>query len=135
MNKQSIIPILVLVGLLLACFSATVNAMGFPSSVKDELTIPIRAGNPPVDPNSPRSPGIIPVSCSFNDVTGYLNFTFLFPMGDVTITLTEASAGVVSTDEYSTSTCSVVIHVPSQGTYEISILLESGMEYTGQFIL
>lgn len=133
MNKQSKIPILVLLGLLFACFSTKVNAEGLPSDVKDELTIPIRAGNPPIDPNSPRTSAIIPVSCSFNDATGYLFFSFLFPMGDVTITLTEAVAGVLSIDDYSTSSCFVTVPVPGPGTYEISILLESGTEYTGQF--
>ena len=54
-------------------------------------------------------------------------------MGDVTITLTEASNGVVSTDDYSTSTCSVVVPVPTQGSFEISIVLESGTEFVGQF--
>ena len=55
-------------------------------------------------------------------------------MGDVTITLTEVSAGVVSTDDYSTSTCFVSIPVPGPGTYGISVLLESGTEYIGQFV-
>ena len=42
-------------------------------------------------------------------------------------------AGVVSADEYSTASCLVSIPVPPSGTYEITLVLESGAEYIGQF--
>lgn len=133
MKKTIVTSILVLVGLVLACFSTragvreSFNAQGY-------VAIPLFQEEPPVDPNAPRTPALIPVSCSFDASNGKLNFLFLFPMGDVTITLTEASAGVVSTNDYSTSSCFVAVPVPGPGTFSISVLLDSGTEYTGQFV-
>lgn len=99
----------------------------------DPIPIKIEESQPdPDDPN--RAPAIIPVNCCFNYASGILYFSFLFPMNDVTITLTEAVAGVVSTDDYSTSSCFVAVPVPGPGMYDISILLESETEYTGQFV-
>lgn len=125
-------PLLVLVGLTLACFST--KAKTTVSCADDYPPVVLQESEQMVDPNSPRSPALIPVSCYFNSVAESLYFNFLFPMGDVTITLTEASVGVVSTDDYSTSSCFVAVPVPGYGTYDISILLESGTEYIGQFV-
>lgn len=133
MSIRKVIQTLILVGLMLACFSTKARTEANLTKASEEHVIPLLAGNSPVDPNNPRVPITIPMSCSLDDVSGNLYFSFLFPMGDVIITLTEASFGVVSTDEYSTSSCSVVVPVPCQGTYEVSIVLESGTEYVGQF--
>ena len=126
---------LVLVGLTLTCLSTragevTQTAIG----QQDGVVVWIAETGPSVDPNSPRTPSVIPCSCIFYDTTETLCFTFFFPVGDVTITLTEESAGVVSSNDYSTSSGFVNIPVPSPGNYEICILLESGTEYTGQFV-
>ena len=133
MKKTIVTSILVLVGLVLACFSTragvreSFNAQGY-------VAIPLCQEEPPVDPNAPRTPALIPVSCSFDIQSENLNFLFLFPMGDVTITLTETSAGVVSVDDYSSSLGFITIPVPGSGTYQISLILESGSIYTGQFV-
>lgn len=133
MKKTIVTSILVLVGLVLACFSTragvreSFNAQGY-------VAIPLFQEEPPVDPNAPRTPALIPVSCSFDIQSENLNFLFLFPMGDVTITLTETSAGVVSADDYSSSSGFITIPVPGSGTYQISLILESGSIYTGQFV-
>ena len=133
MSIRKVIQTLILVGLMLACFSTKAKTVGGIASTSEVYAVPLMAGNPAVDPNSPRTPAVLPLSCSFDNLTGNLHFDFLFPMGDVTITLTEASTGVVSTDEYSTSSCSVFVPVPTQGSFEISIVLESGTEFVGQF--
>lgn len=132
MKRVYLFPVLIQIGILLACFSTKAEAVSI--STEDDPPIVLQESEPAVDPNSPRAPVLIPVSCYFNSVTESLFFYFLFPMGDVIITLTEAIAGVVSTDDYSTSSCFVAVPVPGPGTYEISILLESGTEYTGQFV-
>ena len=132
MKRVYLFPVLILIGILLAYFSTKAGAVSVP--VEDDPPIVLQESEPAVDPNSPRAPVLIPVSCCFNSVTESLFFYFLFPMGDVTITLTEAVAGVVSTDDYSTSSCFVAIPVPGPGTYDISVMLESGIEYTGQFV-
>ena len=132
MKRVIVFPVLILMGVILACFSTKAKSTTIPS--EDDPPIVLQERDPTVDPNSPRSPAIVPISCSFYSMTESLCFSFLFPMGDVTITLTEAIAGIVSTDEYSTSSCYVAIPVPGPGTYDISILLESGTEYTGQFV-
>ena len=134
MVRKNVLPILVLVGLILACLSTTASEPSQTSS-RDSHEIPIRTHDDEIlPPGTPRAPALVPLSCYFDDTSGYLYFSFLFPMGDVTITLTEAIAGIVSTDDYSTSSCFVTIPVPGSGTYEISILLESGTEYIGQFV-
>ena len=133
MMKRYLIPILVLAGLVLACFSTKAGSCNSSVSQYNEV-IPLMMGGPAVDPNSPRIPSVVPISCSFNSQEESLSFIFLFPMGDITISLTEASLGVVSTNGYSTSSCFVEIHVPGPGTYEITVVLESGSEYTGQFM-
>ena len=117
---------------MLLCHSAKARV----TSMSDGGSFPVvlQETMPIVDPNSPRMPSMLPLSCVFDSILGNLNFIFLFPMGDVTITLTEASAGVVSTDDYSTASCFVAVQVPGPGTYSISVLLESGTEYTGQFV-
>lgn len=132
MKKESLFPVLILIGILLACFSTSTRAV--PVSAEDDPPIVLQEGDPLVDPNAPRTPVAVPISCFFNSTSESLCFYFLFPMGDVTITLTEASLGVVSTDDYSTSSCFVAVPVPGPGTYSISVLLESGTEYTGQFV-
>ena len=132
MSKNYISLILVLVGLVLTVFSTTAETIH--SKQKDESVIELWAQTQPFDPNAPRTPALIPISCSFDDSSLNLYFTFLFPLGNVTITLTEASAGVVSSDEYSTASCLLDIPVPGPGTYTLTIALESGAEYIGQFV-
>lgn len=130
MKSRLLFPALFLVGMVLACFSTKVEAI--PSNAKDEHPIELWAGNPPFDPNAPRSP--LPVSCYFNDVSENLYFTFLSSIGDVTITLSEANAGVVSCDDYPSSLGQVIVPVPMNGTYEINVLLPSGEVYSGTFV-
>lgn len=132
MNRLTLLPAFILVGIML--LSPAANAVQAPSYDGYYPPVVLQESMPVVDPNSPRTPSVLPLSCSFDSLTGNLHFDFLFPMGDVTITLSEETAGVVSTDEYSSSTCSIVVPVPAYGTYEISILLESGAEYTGYFV-
>lgn len=134
MNKRIVISMLALIGLSLACFSTRAEKNSIIPSLQNEHPVPLYAGTSnPIDPNSPRAPVEIPISCYLNELTESLCFVFAYPMGNVTITLTEASAGVVSTDDYSSSSCFVAVPVPGPGTYEITILLASGIEYTGQF--
>lgn len=132
MRSVKQIPVFLLFVILLACISTKVKAV----SVSTEYDPPIvlQESESAVDPNSPRAPLIVPISCLFNSASECLCFSFLFPMGDVTITLTEAFSGVVSTDDYSTSSCFVVVPVPGSGTYDISVVLESGTEYVGSFV-
>lgn len=123
---------LVLLGLMLACFSTKAEKV-VPS--QDEYVIELCAGNTPIDPNSPRAPGLIPISCYYSEATGNLCFIFDHSLGDVTITVTEVYLGVVSMDDYSTSSLFVSIPVSGPGTFDISILIAMGTEYTGQFAL
>ena len=132
MKKVNLFPVLILIGVLLACLST--KARNVPVSAEDYPPVVLQETEPSVDPNSPRAPALVPISCYFNSLIENLCFSFLFPMGDVTITLTEAFSGVVSTDDYSTSSCFVEVPIPGPGTYNISVQLEAGTEYTGQFV-
>ena len=93
MKKVNLFPVLILIGVLLACLSTKARPM--PVFTEDDPPIVLQERDPTVDPNSPRSPALIPITCYFDSVSESLRFYFLFPIGDVTITLTEASAGVV----------------------------------------
>ena len=132
MKRINLFPVLILMGFLLACFPTKAEVPTL-SRCGENRDIPIVKKDECYPPTTPRAPVVSPISCSFDSVSEVLSFSFLFPMGDVTITLTEAVAGVVSTDNYSTASCFVAIPISSPGTYDISILLESGTEYVGQF--
>jgi len=132
MKRMLLLPTVLLAGIMLACFST--KAREVPTLTKDGTPVVLEESRTIDDPNNPRTPAVVPLSCTLDSINGELNFTFLFPMGDVAITLTEATAGVVSSDDYSTSLGLVTIPVPYAGTYYISIALSSGVEYIGNFV-
>lgn len=125
---------LTLIGLSLACLSARAEISEEKSDDGVYVPVVLKDSTPVTDPNYPRTPVLIPVGCYFDCVSSNLCFSFIYPMGNVTITVTEESSGVVSMDEYPTSSLFVAVPVSGPGTYDISILLESGTEYTGQFV-
>lgn len=130
MNKFYLQLMIALIGLSFACFSTKARPQ---QTIQSSIPVELHESIPTVDPNSPRAPALKPVACSFDDLSSSLHFVFLSPMGDVTITLSEASEGVVSANVYSTSSGFVVVPVPGTGLYSISVVFESGIEYTGQF--
>ena len=135
MRIRQCLSMLALMGLSLTCFSTKAGTVKQTTLVQQTGTVIVIAETgPTVDPNSPRTPSVIPCSCVFYEITETLCFSFLYNVGDVTITLSEESAGIVSSNEYSSSTGFVSIPVPGSGSYIISILLESGKEYTGHFV-
>ena len=134
MIKRKVIPMLTLIGLSLACLSARAEISEEKSDDGVYVPVVLKESTPVTDPNYPRTPVLIPVGCYFDCVSSNLCFSFISPMGPVTITLTEASAGIISSDEYPTNLGFITVPIPSSGSYEINILLESGAKYTGQFI-
>lgn len=134
MKRIVILPAVILISIMLACYSTKASV---PSSDPDgTVIVVITEPDDPFDPDAPRSPSVIPLSCSLDTINGELHFTFLLPMGDVTITLTEAVAGEVSSDDYSTSLGFVTVPVPAQGSYDVSIVVDNtGVEYIGSFVL
>ena len=134
MKSRLFLSTLILVGMVLACLSTRARTTLCVSTVKDSIPIVLKGDETVIDPNYPRSPVLDIITCSFDNTTGNLYFTFFYSLGDVTITLTEAIAGVVSSDEYSSSLGQAIVPVPGPGTYEISVLLASGEEYVGQFV-
>ncbi len=134
MKRIVIFPAVILIGIMLACFSTKASVPSLDPD--DTVIVVITESGDPFDPDAPRTPSILPLSCSLDTINGVLHFTFLFPMGDVTITLTEAIAGEVSSDDYSTSLGFVTVPVPAQGTYDVSIVVDNtGVEYIGSFVL
>lgn len=130
MKRKTIVTALALLGVMLACPPTIARSECFDRADGD--VIPVKVSIPSIDPESPRSPIMIPVSVFLDTSAGTLNLYFLFPVGDITITLTEISTGAVSSGSYSTSLCCVSVPVVL-GTYEFSILLDNGVEYVGQF--
>ena len=90
----------------------------------------------PKDPNEvrPRTPVLIPITSIYND--GTLHFTFLEDLGEMEITVTNPSMGVVSVSEYDSAYGSVAVPVSSEnGSYLIEIVTESGECYYGEYEL
>ena len=123
---------LFLCGIVLGCFPT--KAMG-PSicRLEDGEEIPLVREDEYYLPDAPRTSDV-PVSCDFDENNENLYFSFLFPMGEVTITLTEYSVGIVSSDDYVTSSWPVVVPVPGPGNYNITVQVEPGIEYSGHFM-
>lgn len=126
---------LALIGLSLACISTRAETKEVRGNDGVYIPIVLKEGIPVTDPNYPRTPILIPFDCYFDCVSSNLCFSFFYPMGNVTITVTEESSGVVSMDEYPTSSLFVAVPISGPGIFEVSILLASGTEYTGQFAL
>ena len=132
MKKKVVVSALVLVGMMLT-YTSTIARSEYDDRTDGDV-IPVKISIPSVDPEAPRAPVLIPVSGLLDTSADILYLYFLYPMGDVTITLTETSTGFVTSDSYSTSLGYVSVPVVS-GTYEFSILLDTGVEYVGFFSL
>lgn len=115
------------------CFSLSVSG----AWIGDEKVKPIEIEKGEIKkPNEilPRIPVIVPITCSYND--GTLYFTFLEDLGEMQITVTNPSIGVVSVSEYDSAYGNVVVPVSSEsGRYLIEIVTESGEYYYGEYEL
>lgn len=102
---------------------------------QDEKNIVIEKGSSK-DPDQvrPRTPVLIPITCIYND--GTLHFTFLEDLGEMEITVTNPSMGVVSVSEYDSAYGSVAVPASSEsGSYLIEIVTETGEYYYGEYEL
>ena len=82
----------------------------------------------------PRIPYEVPITCTYSNAS--LFFTFLEDLGEMEITVTNPSIGVVSVSEYDSAYGSVVVAAsPDSGTYLIEIVTESGEYYYGEYEL
>ena len=82
----------------------------------------------------PRIPYEVPIVCTYSNAA--LFFTFLENMGEVEITVTHLSMGIVATSEYDSAYGCVVVPASSEsGIYLIEIVTESGEYYYGEYEL
>ena len=122
--------LLILIALLLANIN---SAWSLENSVSKDVKIKKER---PKDPNEvrPRTPVLIPITCIYND--GTLHFTFLEDLGEMEITVTNPSLGVVSVSEYDSAYGSVAVSASSEsGSYLIEIVTETGEYYYGEYTL
>lgn len=120
--------------ILIALLMANVNFV-WSLETSESKDVKIRKESPK-DPNEvrPRTPVVIPITCIYND--GTLHFTFLENLGEMEITVTHSSMGIVSVSEYDSAYGSVVVPVASEsGSYLIEIVTESGEYYYGEYTL
>lgn len=96
------------------------------------VSVELKKGRPTTDDRHPRT--LIPITCVY--VNGVVHFTFLADLGEMEITVTNPSIGVVSVSEYDSAYGSVVVPVSSEsGRYLIEIVTESGEYYYGEYEL
>ena len=122
--------LLILIALLLANVN---SAWSLENSVSKDVKIKKER---PKDPNEvrPRTLVFIPITCIYND--GTLHFTFLEDLGEMEITVTNPSMGVVSVSEYDSAYGSVAVPASSEsGSYLIEIVTENGECYYGEYVL
>ena len=120
--------LLILVALLLVGIHSVCNAQTAESkSIKIEKGTSIEI--PKIEPRTPVS-----ITCTYND--GTLHFTFLENLGEMEITVTNPSIGVVSVSEYDSAYGSAAVPVSSEnGSYLIEIVTETGEYYYGEYTL
>lgn len=121
--------------LLSLCLLLTLSVSG--TWAGDETVKPVEISKGQiVDPNEvrPRTPVLIPITCTYSG--GTLHFTFLEDLGEMEITVTNPSLGVVSVSEYDSAYGSVAVPASSEnGSYLIEIVTETGEYYYGEYTL
>lgn len=86
------------------------------------------------DKERPRDLLQVPITCMYQE--GSLCFTFYEDLGELEITVTNQSIGVVSVSEYDSAYGSVAVPVSSEnGSYLIEIVTETGEYYYGEYTL
>lgn len=118
--------------ILIALLAISIHPI-FSATNLDEKNILIEKGSSK-DPDKirPRTP--VSITCSYNE--GTLYFTFLEDLGEMEITVTNPSMGVVSVSEYDSAYGSVAVPVSSEnGSYLIEIVTETGEYYYGEYEL
>ena len=113
------------------CFSLSVSG----AWIGDEEVIPVEISKGQVEEHNkirPRTP--VSITCTYSG--GTLHFTFLEDLGEMEITVTNPSIGVVSVSEYDSAYGSVAVPASSEsGSYLIEIVTETGEYYYGEYTL
>ena len=82
----------------------------------------------------PRTLVGVPITCTYSE--GTLNFLFYEDLGELEITVTNQSSGVVSVYECDAVTGSAIVDASSDsGSYLIEIITEDGGYYYGEYTL
>ena len=116
---------------LLTLLLALVPASSF-SSTQTPTEIPLLEENPPGD--RPRSSSPIPISAYVISNTIYI--TFSNDLGEVDVTVEEASQGIILQTSVDSSELSAILPFGgAAGEYMISFTLQTGVSYCGLFEL
>lgn len=120
--------------ILIALLLANVNFV-WSLETSESKDVKIRKESPKdSDEIRPRTPVVDPITCTYDD--GTLYFIFMEDLGEMEITVTHSSMGIVSVSEYDSAYGSVVVPVSSvSGSYLIEIVTESGECYYGEYTL
>lgn len=102
-----------------------------PNVLAEDIPITI-AEKRAIDKSRPhRVPGIIPVTCSLDEIAMYVEVTFTSGIEEASVRLTNLTTGEVTTTFGNTSV--ILVPIPAEGQYMIEIILANGHEYYGLF--
>ena len=118
--------------LLLFVFVLSIGVAARPVSSADTLDIPVRVSKP--GGHVTRTPDLIPFSCVADTEMQMIGFSFQFDIGDVIIEIENLTTGDYSQTTIDSSIGgSVIPFSASSGSWRITISLESGVVYIGEF--
>ncbi len=119
---------------LIALLLMSVGTMWGTEKVENKNVIINKDSSKDMDKEHPRSLIGVPIICTYQN--GFLFFTFLEDLGEMEITVTNPSLGVVSVSEYDSAYGSVAVPASSEsGSYLIEIVTETGEYYYGEYTL
>lgn len=102
------------------------------TSAGDGDPIPIKP-KPPVNPNAPRTPVVVPISAMVLGSTVYVAFTD--NLGDVDYELENLSTGELVSDQIVGTGVVLIPFSGDSGDYTISFTLSNGVQFYGEFSL
>lgn len=114
-------------------YPSNINAQVIPDEEGEEITI---TETPPPETGPKKSPSIIPITAYYYDSLSCIGLTFLFDIGEVTVTVSN-----LSTSEYycylvdSQNGSAIIPLSCTTGLWQLSISIDSGICYTGVFLI
>lgn len=115
-------------------FATQKDKTSFKDDGDDVIEIDVNYTPPVTGPK--RSPAIVPISATYYVALSYIEVSFLYNMGDISIVLTDLASN--STMVYNSDTSIGTVFIPfnsGSGVYSIEFITSSGETYSGVFII
>ena len=116
------------------CICLGVNTVVWSKSEPDRKEVVLEKVDDDSNKSRPRTLVGVPIICTYSE--GTLNFLFYEDLGELEITVTNQSSGVVSVYECDAVTGSAIVDASSaSGRYRVEIVAEDGTYYYGDYTL